>query len=927
MIYQLAKTSPLITGQVKMNMIMNGNKVVDIQYVPLSNYIPFAYNNPIDVLNYTHGENVKSLYKKISGQFFKDVQNPKLSVKQLHRYDTLRDETRDFTYEMGMKRMEYQRYNKQFEFFCPFWCDNTEDFDNLKFVINIKNVLPNNPEKERIVFSKVIEFDDKVKQYLKNIYPSLGLQGKNSEILYINFNEMQSHIKGLNVASGNVQTVDTSYAVNNLLMRERPVLETDNMLVSLFGSNKIISTQFFNFSFVFNIEDLLPINFIKSFISERINIYVDMYLEDKLITEYDNEYGEIISEEKIVTTKVDVKDLYTNYEFIPKYDIYTSKYSDNKDDDKYNVLSYLSDNKCIELINKNKLIQSTFHWVLQNNTSSIFNLYNGFSPLNNGEERCTAISNDATDMFTDIFNLDKNPFGVFKYTYYNPDETDIIEFAELLDKESTYSSFDLTEDAIRKKDYQFLGNILINNSKVIEYKKQLENISTEINYKKQYINEYNKYSSVVTYPVGGTGNKKISDYELDDMLNRLNNDNAIFNSSSSVDYIKCAVIRLNNTFNYTKLRNVLSKSYLLTGIEYMKSAQNATTKAVFENSSYNFIATQYINKTLKVIFFVTKDNDECLKNNVSFRSLYNIDFAKDLIEKQTKNSTYINYPYDDVKEVFFDETTHKITQKVLCYNALNIVASIIKCAKFPNYIVFDKSFSTQHTNSPSIISTEVEMVKSDKYSEIYRYDSNVEPMFIDIKDDIFTNNVYYCKQYNRDVSSTIKNIEINNLDDIDGIKTYSKYALDKFSPIYKSIGYYVLNSEEIDYSKYYRDVMFNNHEYKEDFYLDGCNCYCKEVTWYKNNAMLYLPESFKYTLEKSTEEPISEDDIIKIIYEKIINESEGIYSEVIDENNKKEYGYNLVKYYIKDLYLYSYIYDYVGDKIEQQKYEIKFTLK
>ena len=79
MIYQLAKTSPLITGQVKMNMIMNGNKVVDIQYVPLSNYISFAYNNPVDVLNYTHGENVKSLYNKIPGQFFKDVQNPKLS--------------------------------------------------------------------------------------------------------------------------------------------------------------------------------------------------------------------------------------------------------------------------------------------------------------------------------------------------------------------------------------------------------------------------------------------------------------------------------------------------------------------------------------------------------------------------------------------------------------------------------------------------------------------------------------------------------------------------------------------------------------------------------------------------------------------------------------------------------------------------------
>jgi hypothetical protein len=893
MIYQLAKTSPLITGQVKINMIMNGNKVVDIQYVPLSNYIPFAYNNPIDVLNYTHGENVKSLYKKISGQFFKDVQNPKLSVKQLHRYDTLRDETRDFTYEMGMKRMEYQRYNKQFEFFCPFWCDDTTDFDKLKFVISIKNVLPNNPEKERIVFSKVIEFDDKIKQYLKNIYPSLGLQGKNSEILYINFNEMQSHIKGLNVSNGNVQTVDTSYVVNNLLMRERPVLETDNMLVSLFGSNKIISTQFFNFSFVFNIEDLLPINFMKSFISERINIYVDMYLED--------------NEEKIKNNKIEVKDLYTNYEFIPKYDIYTSKYS-NKKDDKHNVLSYLSDNKCIELINKNKIIQSTFHWVLQNNTSSIFNLYNGFAPLNNDEEKCTAISNDATDMFTDIFNLDKNPYGVFKYTNFVSNDLNIISLTELLNTESIYSTFDLSEENIRKKDYQFLGNILINNSKVVEYKSNLSE------------------NDLIIYPNYDI-NKKISDIDNNYILP----DNAKYFKSSDVEFIKCAIIKLNTTFDYNNLRNTLDDTYLLTGLEYKASSNT------FKNSSHNFLAIQYTNKILKVIFFITENNDECLQNNVSFRNLYNIDFVSDLINKQTSGSIYENYPYK-VKDTFFTNTnTHKNTQKLLCYHALNIVASIIKCSKLPNYIVFDKSFSTQHTNSPSIISSEVEMVKSDKYSEIYRYDSNIIPMFIDIKDDIFRNKIYYCKQYNRDVSSTIKNIEINDIEDIDGIKTYSKYALDKFSPLYKSIGYYVLNSKEFDYEKYYNTVMFNPHNShntdtnedgtKEDFYKDGCICYCKEVTWFKNNAMLYLPSEFSFQLIKKVDEPITDDDIVRIIFNKIINETEGIYNEVIDENNKKEYGYNLVKYYIKDLYTCSYTYDYVDYGIEEQKYEIKFTLK
>lgn len=844
MIYQLAKTSPLITGQVKMNMIMNGNKVVDIQYVPLSNYISFAYNNPVDVLNYTHGENVKSLYNKIPGQFFKDIQNPKLSVKQLHRYDTLRDETRDFTYEMGMKRMEYQRYNKQFEFFCPFWCDDTTDFDKLKFVINFKNVLPNTPDKERIIFSKVIEFDDKVKQYLKNIYPSLGLQGKNSEILYINFNEMQSHIKGLNVSNGNVQTVDTSYIVNNLLMRERPVLETDNMLVSLFGSNKIISTQFFNFSFVFNVEDFLPINFIKSFISERINIYVDMYLEDKLITSYDNEYGETIIEEKMVTTKIDVKDLYTNYEFIPKYDIYEGKYYN--EGEKYNVLNYLGDNTCIELINKNKLTQSTFHWVLQNNNTSIFNLYNGFSPLYRGEEKCTAISNDSPDMFTDIFDIAKNPYGVFKYTNMYSDETHVNDIIEVIQNPKSYYTIDLDKEISTDKEYSFFGNVLLNNL-------ELKNITID--------------------PKETIALKETID------PNETNN--------CTPNIINCAVLRLNETFNKTKMDAIIK-------------SLNFKIADISDNTLICYNDDEDLSDDLKgiVLIFVIYTKDDFVSNTISFSWLYNFYF----------NAS--NYSEDEEKVAFM---------------YLGKISEILRCAKFPNQICFDKSFMTKHTNSPSIFSKENEMIKIDKFSEIYRYDSNILPMFVDLNDDVFTNNVYYCKQYNRDILNTIKTIDDNpKIKDIDGIKTYSKYAITKFSPLYESIDYYVLKSDKIDYFKYFRNVMFNVHkdDPEELFYRDGCNCYCKEVTWYKNNALLYLPENFNYSLEKPTENPISDDDIINIIYNKIINESEVIY-----KNTDKKYGYNLVKYYIKDLYSYSYTYDYVGEKIEKQKYEIKFTLK
>jgi hypothetical protein len=830
MIYQLAKTSPLITGQVKMNMIMNGNKVVDIQYVPLSNYIPFAYNNPIDVLNYTHGENVKSLYNKIPEQFFKEVQNPKLNQKQLHRYDTLRDETRDFSYEMGMRRMEYQRYNKQFEFFCPFWCNDTADFDKLKFVINIKNVLPNNPKKERIVFSKVIEFDDKVKQYLKNIYPSLGIQGKNSDIVYINFNEMQSHIKGLNVINGNIQTVDTSYIVNNLLMQERPLLETDNMIISLFGSNKIISSQFFNFSFVFNVEDFLPINFIKSFISERINIYVDMYLEDKISKIEINDFSEENNIEKIITSKVDVKDLYTNYEFIPKYDIYKGKYYTEQDG--YNALDYLKDNTCVELINKNKLTQSTFHWVLQNNQSSIFNLYNGFSPLYKGKELSTAISNDAPDMFVDIFDINKNPYGVFKYTNFYSNDTEVNSLIKLIEDENTYHTIDFIGDKI-ENEYQFFGNILINNLnlKDVEHK--------------------------------------------------------------NINKIKTAIIRLNETFIKQKLDDILK------GFNF-----NIVNIKLDENTNSNTL----------IIY-----TNDLKKSNNEFTFIFVI-YSKD--ESNTKLTSFFgiyNFYYDDNKY------TSKFEKDA--YKGLSLIANILRCSKLPNCICFDKSFSTKHVNSPSISSKENEMVKTDKFSEIYRYDSNIVPMFIDLKEDsVFSNNIYFCKQYNRDILNTIKSIDAG-IQDIDGIKTYSKYALTKFTPVYKSLGYYVLNSKKINYEKYYRDVMFNVHttqeDGKENFYKDGCNCYCKDVSWYKNNAMIYLPTNFTVLIIKNTGDSINDEDIIKCIFDKVINETEGIY---ISDDDKK-YGYDLVKYYIKDLYSYKYKYDYVDEYIKQQKYEIKFTLK
>ena len=125
MIYQLAKTSVGLSGQVKWDMIINSSKVVDLQIVPIHEEIAFNYTKREDTLNRTHIQNLQKLYKKISSQFFQPVVSARLCTGYPVRNNGVRVETHENTYEMGMKRNKsYQRYGKQFSFFCPIWfCD------------------------------------------------------------------------------------------------------------------------------------------------------------------------------------------------------------------------------------------------------------------------------------------------------------------------------------------------------------------------------------------------------------------------------------------------------------------------------------------------------------------------------------------------------------------------------------------------------------------------------------------------------------------------------------------------------------------------------------------------------------------------------------------------------------------------------------
>lgn len=906
MIYQLAKTSPLLTGQVKINFILNGNKVDSIQYTPISPSIPFNYNNPQDVLNYSHGDNVKMLYDKISDSFYSTIGNSKLDPTKLHKFVKMYDDTHDNTYEMGMKRIEYHKFKKQFEFFSPIWCDSKTEFNNIKFELCLVN------KNGRRLYGKFIEFTDKQKEYLQAMYESFCTDNDNSDLLYLSFNECRSHIKGLHVKSGNTQTVDTSYIISNLTSQERTVLETDNMLVNLFKNHEIIANQLLNFNFVFNLEDILPYQILQSMVCEKVNAYINVYCDKKL---------------------VEVRDIYSNYDFIPRYDMFTGKYSDGTNEFD-NVLSYLGDNRCASIINQNKLVQSTFHWALKNNTSSIFNMYNGFAPINNGNPNSTSISNDETDMFTDVFDENKNPFGLFKYTNREDIKTNIDEIASILLDDSYYTSVDVSKDF--STEYQSFGNILIDNKKLKKILDQeRESASKELSgtdYKEMsnYILSIDKDVKFddFSYDISTGKPASLLDFVTQELFilkrktnTRLRNIHSILDT----DTIKCGVLVLNNTITYEKIVNIIPKGSILTGIEEVYL--NDSNKYECRTSKKNTIFTYWKDRNLYVLFIITDRNEQILKNTLYFNKLYTTDYLKDHIFaknnirpfNRTANDNYGNYTDNMVTELivgsedrtlstlnrFSNRSTVCITTKHAAYNAINLISLVIKCTKKPNKITLKKSISRLRYNSPSINSNEIVFLKNEKTTHLYRYDMNILPLFISLDDSVRKNNVYWCKQYAEE--------NLNNAlyQDPDKIDEYMKYSFTKFNPEYPSIGYYVLNSAYVDYKDYYlnahdKDISLPHYDYQ------------KEISWFKANSMLYLPVEITVERVYETGHQLTEDEVIEIIYNEIENTSEFTQEKLT----------NLIKYYIKDLYQYTYTYDYISiNDIDQQKMTIKFTLK
>lgn len=301
--FQLYRTNLLLGGQMKWDLILDsGNAalhVSDFHLTPISPNIPYTYCSDENLLNNTHQDNIKAYYKKLQGYFYNDG----LDTQFNHNYPMIvtNGETPTFysgIYDMGCKRTKhFKLYGKQIEFFCPVWLEKLDGV--LSFKVSVYSFGSDIPMGTRTLTFDLGKHDthNKFVNYFKNFITYTQIDKGNDKLLNISFNQNKAFVSGINVKTGTYVTKDISTIVPNLVSRERPLMEFDNMLIGNFTNNNIICNNLFNFNLCFNLEDLTSTTLAQLLLGKDLTISVDVQIDD---------------------VSIDKKSFYTEYDFIER---------------------------------------------------------------------------------------------------------------------------------------------------------------------------------------------------------------------------------------------------------------------------------------------------------------------------------------------------------------------------------------------------------------------------------------------------------------------------------------------------------------------------------------------------------------------------------------------------------------------------------
>lgn len=379
--YQLYRSNVLLGGQLKWNISLKSSggilQVDDFHLAPISKWIPFNNYVEENLLNYDHKDNIRDFYKRVGNYFYSESINPRLQLKQpIIVEEGEKVNTYNDIYDMGLSRISYKLHKKSFQFFCPLWLEDFGTNDSIKFTFAFRSrtkedsgeiTYQEHMSKSLILGSRELsykyseyhkKFLDYFNKYISYISPNQEKIGDN--LINIDFKRNFMTVEGVDVSSGSVRTINTSLTLPNLYSRERPLMEFDRLIIDNFSNNNLVAKQLFNFNFIFNIEDIMDREVVEMLYGDYVNIDVKVFIS------HEGEEYELL----------DRVSFDTNYEFVDKGDGELTELTGRAKGS--NVLDYLFDYNCIDLLDKNKLCQSITHWSLKDYPESYFNLYSGF---------------------------------------------------------------------------------------------------------------------------------------------------------------------------------------------------------------------------------------------------------------------------------------------------------------------------------------------------------------------------------------------------------------------------------------------------------------------------------------------------------------------------------------------------------------------
>ena len=394
--FLLNNTSVYLGGQCAWNVVLDKNKeefeISGFQLTPISNNVPYNKKGNLINLNNNHSDTIKQFCSNLKESFWSTDFDADTFVTD--KFDNV-DIAINSSLLAGLKReSDYDIYKKQFCFFQPVWLESIPDNSYLRFKFTVypysnpKSILGARWVDFKLKDNYKYQFHNRFIEYLKNWFSYIHITKTddnegNDRVMYIDLKKEEAYLSGISIKTGQMNNhCGCDYVISNLLLYERPKVETDYILSNLFKNQNLITSQLFNFKFYLNLEDILDKFIFNQLTGQKIYVRCDCYLVNEK-----NEFEQL-----------EIRSLFTNYNKVQKSEFNPFTFVDDiefdeggmgvikninyevksTEDYKTNVLDYLKDYEVSNVKDINKLSQNICHWNYSKTPDKNFNLYNGY---------------------------------------------------------------------------------------------------------------------------------------------------------------------------------------------------------------------------------------------------------------------------------------------------------------------------------------------------------------------------------------------------------------------------------------------------------------------------------------------------------------------------------------------------------------------